>query len=161
MNITMANAALLKVSLKRVKRKRSSEYKNNWNTINIRFASELFSTHIALPGNFVLLLKKTKQFRSWRGVLDTTLCDKVCQWHVAGRWFSPGTPAVSSANKIDRHNLTEILLKVELNTIHLNLTSFVNILAASSRPQTALFLWKVNYANDINIINVYIVAANE
>ena len=22
--------------------------------------------------------------RSWRGVLDTTLCDKVCQWHVGG-----------------------------------------------------------------------------
>ena len=28
----------------------------------------------------------------WRGVLDTTLCDKVCQWLVAGRWFSPCTP---------------------------------------------------------------------
>jgi hypothetical protein len=25
------------------------------------------------------------------GVLDTTLCDKVCQWLEAGRWFSPGT----------------------------------------------------------------------
>jgi len=30
--------------------------------------------------------------RSWRGVLDTTLCDKVCQWLVTGRWFSRGTP---------------------------------------------------------------------
>ena len=29
----------------------------------------------------------------WRGVLDTTLCDKVCQWLATGRWFSPGTPA--------------------------------------------------------------------
>jgi hypothetical protein len=27
-----------------------------------------------------------------RGVLDTTLCDEVCQWLGAGRWFSPGTP---------------------------------------------------------------------
>jgi hypothetical protein len=35
---------------------------------------------------------------SWRGVLDTTLCDKVCHWLVTGRWFSPGTP-VSSTNK--------------------------------------------------------------
>ena len=26
--------------------------------------------------------------RSWRGVLDTTLCDKVCQWLATGRWFS-------------------------------------------------------------------------
>ena len=25
-------------------------------------------------------------------VPDTTLCDKVCQWLAAGRWFSPGTP---------------------------------------------------------------------
>jgi len=33
MNITNANTALLKVSLKRAKRKRSSRYKNNWNTI--------------------------------------------------------------------------------------------------------------------------------
>ena len=27
----------------------------------------------------------------WRGVLETTLCDQVCQLLVAGRWFSPGT----------------------------------------------------------------------
>jgi len=24
-----------------------------------------------------------------RGVLDTTLCDKICQWLAAGWWFSP------------------------------------------------------------------------
>jgi len=53
---------------------------------------------------------------SWRGVLDTALCDKVCQWLVAGQWFSPGTP-VSSTNKTDRHDITEILLKVALNTL--------------------------------------------
>ena len=46
----------------------------------------------------------------------TTLCDKVCQWLVTGRWFSPG-PLVSSTNKTDRHDITEILLKVALNTI--------------------------------------------
>ena len=40
----------------------------------------------------------------------TTLCDKFCQW------FSPGTP-LSSTNKTD---ITEILLKVALNTINLN-----------------------------------------
>jgi hypothetical protein len=32
--------------------------------------------------------------------------------------FSPGIP-VSSTNKTDRHDLTEILLKVVLNTINL------------------------------------------
>ena len=34
--------------------------------------------------------------------------------------FFPGTP-VSSTNKIDRHNITEIFLKVALNTITLTL----------------------------------------
>jgi len=53
---------------------------------------------------------------SWRGILDTTLCDKVCQWLATGRWFSLGTP-VSSTNKIYRHDITEILLNVALNTI--------------------------------------------
>ena len=48
-----------------------------------------------------------------RGVFDTTLCDKVCQWLATGRWFSLGTP-VSSTNKTDRHDITEMLLKVAL-----------------------------------------------
>ena len=26
-----------------------------------------------------------------RGVLDTTLCNKVSQWLATGQWFSPGT----------------------------------------------------------------------
>jgi hypothetical protein len=56
--------------------------------------------------------------RSWRGVLDTTLCDKVCQWLVVGRWFSQNTP-VSSTNKTNSPNLTEMLLKVSLNFITL------------------------------------------
>jgi hypothetical protein len=46
----------------------------------------------------------------------TLLCDKVCQWLVTGRWYSPGPP-VSSTNKIDHHDITEISLKVALNTI--------------------------------------------
>jgi hypothetical protein len=46
------------------------------------------------------------------GLLDTALCDKVCQWLMTGLW---GTP-VSSTNDI-----TDILLKVALNTITLTL----------------------------------------
>ena len=46
----------------------------------------------------------------------TTLYDKVCQWLATGRWFSLGPP-VSSTNKTDCHNITEILLKVALNTV--------------------------------------------
>ena len=51
-----------------------------------------------------------------RVALDTTLCDKVCQWLTTCRGFSPGTP-VSSTNKTDCHDIAEILLKVALNTI--------------------------------------------
>ena len=47
---------------------------------------------------------------------DTTLCDKVCQWLASGWWFSQGIP-VSSTNKTDCHDITEILLKVALNII--------------------------------------------
>jgi hypothetical protein len=60
-----------------------------------------------------------------RGVLNTTLCDKVCHWLAAGRWFSPGTH-ISSTNKTEHHNITEILLKV-VNTITLSLNLMVTI----------------------------------
>jgi hypothetical protein len=54
--------------------------------------------------------------RSWRGILDTTLCDKVCQWLATGWWFSPGT--LVSKKTDPSHNKTEMLLKVALNTIN-------------------------------------------
>ena len=53
-----------------------------------------------------------------RGELDTTLCDKSFQWLVAGWWFFLGT-LVSTTNKTDCHNITEILLKGVFNTITL------------------------------------------
>ena len=43
--------------------------------------------------------------------------DKVYQLLNHRRWFSPGTPA-SSTTKTTRHDIAEILLKVELNTIN-------------------------------------------
>jgi hypothetical protein len=46
-----------------------------------------------------------------RAVLDTTLCDKICQWLAAGRCFSPDTP-VSSTNNTDRHDITETVFCV-------------------------------------------------
>ena len=49
----------------------------------------------------------------WQGVLDTTLCDNICQWLAARWWFSP----VSFTNQTYRHDITEIVLKVVLNTI--------------------------------------------
>ena len=47
---------------------------------------------------------------AWRGVLDKTLCDKVCQGLAAGLWISLGTPI--SAAKV----VAEIFLKVVLST---------------------------------------------
>ena len=47
---------------------------------------------------------------SWRGVLDTTLGDKV----TAGLCFFLST-LVSSTNKTDHHDIAEILLKLALN----------------------------------------------
>jgi hypothetical protein len=43
---------------------------------------------------------------------------------VAGQWFSPGTP-VSSTNKTDCNDITEIFLKVALNTITLTLNPLI------------------------------------
>jgi hypothetical protein len=64
-----------------------------------------------------------------RGVLDTTLCDKVCHW------FSPGTP-VSSANKTQCHDITEIFMKVVLNTRTLTLWNIQGIFVFS-----LLYFW--------------------
>ena len=50
----------------------------------------------------------TLESRSWRVVL------------AAGWWFSPGTLA-SSTNKTDHRDITQILLKMVLNTITLTL----------------------------------------
>jgi len=59
-------------------------------------------------------------------MIDAFLCTcgpnlQVCQWLATGRWFSPGTP-IFSTNKTDRHDISEILLKVALNTIKPNQT---------------------------------------
>ena len=60
-----------------------------------------------------------------RGLLETTLCDKICERLATSLWFSPGTTG-SSTNKSDRHDMTEKLLKVALSTI--TLTSSRNVL---------------------------------
>ena len=52
--------------------------------------------------------------RSGRGVQHYLI--RVSQWLATGRWFSLGPP-VSSTNKTDCLDITEILLKVALNTI--------------------------------------------
>ena len=69
---------------------------------------------------------------------DTTLCDKVCRWLTAGgRFFR-----VSPPNKIDRHDITEVLLKVALNIIALSycvLKLLVFLLLCLSQFRTLIF----------------------
>jgi len=87
--------------------------------------------YICLPGSL------SRQLR--RGLLDTTLCDKVCQWLATGRYFFPGTP-VSSTNKTERHDITEIMLKMALNTI--TLTLFPISKFSAKHPNCLItFLW--------------------
>jgi hypothetical protein len=71
---------------------------------------------------------------SWREVLDTTLCDKVSHWLTAGRWFSPNT-LVSSTNKTNHHDITEILLKIALEWIIVHRHYIV-----SPSPRFSLFM---------------------
>ena len=76
--------------------------------------------------------------RSWRCVLDTTICDEVCQWFATGRWFSPGT-SVSSTNKTDRYDLNEIVLKVTLNIIN-QPTNMEAITSCLSESDVSLYI---------------------
>jgi hypothetical protein len=50
------------------------------------------------------------QSRSWRGVLDTKLCDKVCRWLAKGRLCTLGTP-FPQTNQTNPHDIAEILFE--------------------------------------------------
>ena len=87
--------------------------------------------------------------RSWRGVLDTTLYDKVCQWLAAGRWFSQGTP-VAFTNKTYHHNITEMQMKVALNTIILTFWEyFWTVRYYETRTLTAICVLVSNICSPI------------
>jgi hypothetical protein len=60
---------------------------------------------------------------------------------VTGRWFSP-CALVSFTNKTDRHDITEILLKVALNTI--NHKSTTNLLSLIFKMM--LYITLTNYS---------------
>ena len=132
----------------------------NWNhsvyvsNINLIYVLELFMLHSKdsrgrgrMMGGFttpcaISALSPLKfESRSCRCVLDTTLCDTVCQWLAIGWWFSLGTP-LSPINKTDRHDIAEILMTVALNiktithqTLYLviNLCSVINLLLQENR----------------------------
>ena len=66
-----------------------------------------------------------------------------------GRWFSLGTP-VSSTNKTYRHDITEIFLKVALNTINPNPQMFLDFytmfFTTIHNPSWTFQLWFQSYA---------------
>ena len=70
-----------------------------------------YLSYIFLPNRALMVVGFT-MCNQRRGVLDSTLCDKVCKWLATGRWLSLGPP-VSYNNKTDRHDITVILLKVK------------------------------------------------
>ena len=74
----------------------------------------------------------------------TILCDKVCQWLATSRWFSP----VSSTNKTDRHDITEILFKVALSTIKQTNSRLFNILYHESMVIEDIFEIIYNISHD-------------
>ena len=74
------------------------------NSICFSFATNVVRSNPAAHGRFIRYNIMRKQ----------------CQWLATGRWISPGTP-VSSTNKTSRHDITEILLKMVINTITLTL----------------------------------------
>ena len=85
---------------------------------------------------FIFRFEKLLKFVSnqWQEKISTS-CGNVCQWYKAGWCFSLGPP-VSSTNKTDHLDMTEILLKVALNTITLAFTIMSGklILAGSGYP---------------------------
>jgi hypothetical protein len=78
-----------------------------------------------------------------RGVLDTPLCDKVCQYLAVGLWFSKGTP-IFSTKKTDRPDLAEILLKLALNTITITLIHIWSLYLNLSKEATITHYIKLN-----------------
>ena len=86
--------------------------------------------------------------------------NKICQWLVAGQWFSPVT-LVSSTNKANRYDIAEILLKVALSTVNQTLTAGSGV--DSDRGTPSKWPLKVNQLlivkldNPIFFIAIYIV----
>jgi hypothetical protein len=81
----------------------------------IRVVVVVWQLDSQLPMQSVTYHHYSCEFETHSG--DTTLFDKVWQGLTADRWFTQGT-LVSSINKTDRNDITEIFLNVALNTIN-------------------------------------------
>ena len=86
-----------------------------------RWVNVIFTVRYVAWGEYSVLSKNvSRDVRKdiWNHIIK---CNKVCQWLAAGRLFSLCTPV--SSNITNRHDITEILLKVALNTIPLSLNT--------------------------------------
>jgi len=78
---------------------------------------------------------------------------------VTGQWFSWG-PLVFSTNKTDRHDMTEILLKVALNTIKqtnkqlLLLLQIVFVSSTTVNNMETVLLIFANYLTVVSHVNI-------
>jgi hypothetical protein len=107
----------------------------------------VWQLNLQLPMQSVPITTKSCEFeaRSGRDSLNTTICNKVYQWLATGRWLSPGT-LVSSTNKTDHHDISEILLKVALITItrtlsHVHLLHIILSCRVDINSCTYLKIW--------------------
>ena len=71
---------------------------------------------VGLPNNSYTPITRLCKLQKGRTRLAAA-SNKAYQLLAHVRWFSPGTPA-SSTTKTGRHDITEILLKMALNTIN-------------------------------------------
>ena len=76
-----------------------------------------------------------------------SLWDKICQWSLACRWFSPSS-LIFSTNKTDSHDITEILLKVVFNSNNLVFLLLKILCLKLLGPSTT-----VNYLNHWLVFN--------
>jgi hypothetical protein len=84
----------------------------------------------------------------------TTLCNKVCQWLATGRWFSPDIP-VSSTNKTDHHDITEMLFKVALNAIKPTQSEITFQVDSDQRGITLMILCEIFTNSCLHLFNLY------
>ena len=94
-------------------------YMTKYGTYNVQYMYiiNLWSYNGSWIYNYMYLCNQyLSPMMLWVRISIRARCDEVCQCLATGRWFSPGAP-VSSTNKTDGHDITEIFLKVVLNTI--------------------------------------------
>ena len=103
-------------------------YNIMWWSLSVTYGRSVVFSRYSIQHYVIKFVSDLRQVGGFLQVLYTTLCNEVCQWLTAGRWFSPGT-LVSSTNKFDHNDITEIpvLLKVALNTIILFLPIGIRI----------------------------------